>query len=196
MNAATQRNLAWKLNWWRQSELEGALLLGRMVGMAEDGELAAKLVRHSAEEAEHSRMWADVLAELELPHIRIFRSYQSFYLQHSGPPGRLLEVLAFTRIFELRVHARFSDELHRRETPEPARLAYRQMIHEEKGHLAWVAAWLRGQPEAAGALARYRAIDRAVFAELAPYGSRLWEVPGLGREHVPSPTLSLKTSNP
>ena len=27
------RNLAWRLNWYRQSELEGALLLGRMFAL-------------------------------------------------------------------------------------------------------------------------------------------------------------------
>ena len=31
-----RRALAWLLNWYRQSELEGALLLGRMVRYADD----------------------------------------------------------------------------------------------------------------------------------------------------------------
>ena len=48
MNATT-RNLAWKLNWYRQSELEGALLLGRMVGTVDDPYLASRLSRHCAE---------------------------------------------------------------------------------------------------------------------------------------------------
>ncbi len=187
MNA---RNLAWKLNWWRQSELEGALLLGRMVGTVEEAELAARLTRHCAEEAEHSRIWAEVLAGLELPHVRIFRSYQSFYLRHSGPPACLLDVLCFTQIFERRVHTRFFEELRRPGTPEPARRAYRRMMEDEKDHLGWVAAWLREQPGAADGLERYREIDRVVFAELEPFEDRLWEVPGLGRERALEP-LSL-----
>jgi rubrerythrin len=182
MNAETIRNLAWKLNWWRQSELEGALLLGRMVGTVAEGDLAAKLTRHCAEEAEHSRIWSDVIAELELPHVRIHRSYQSLYLRHSGPPACLLDVLCLTQIFERRVHTRFHDELHRPETPEPARRAYRQMTEDERNHLGWVAAWLRGQTGAAEGLRRYRQIDYAVFAELKPFEERLWELPGLGCE--------------
>src|SRR5437016_4974746 len=98
------RNLTWKLNWFRQSELEGALLLGRLVGTVEDGDLAARLTKHCAEEAAHSRLWAGVIRELGLAHVRIFRSYQSFYLAHSGRPATLLEVLCFTQIFERRVH--------------------------------------------------------------------------------------------
>src|SRR4051812_36041093 len=108
MNDQT-RNLAWKLNWFRQSELEGSLLLGRMVGTVEDHDLAQRLTKHCSEEAEHSRIWSDVIEELGLPHIRIFRSYQSFYLQKSGPPATLLEVLSFTQIFERRVHRRFHE---------------------------------------------------------------------------------------
>jgi hypothetical protein len=187
MNAETMRNLAWKLNWWRQSELEGALLLGRMVGTVEDRDLASKLTRHCAEEAEHSHLWSGVIAELGLPHVRIYRSYQSLYLRHSGPPACLLEVLCFTQVFERRVHSRFRGELRRLETPEPARRVYRRMIDDEKHHLCWVAEWLGDQTGAAEALRRYRQIDCVVFNELKPFQERLWELPALGRECAPQP---------
>lgn len=192
MNASeSERNLAWKLNWWRQSELEGALLLGRLVGMVEDADLAIRLTRHCSEEAEHSLVWANAIAELGLPHVRIFRSYQSFYLHHSGPPASLLDVLCFTQVFERRVHTRFHAELQRADTPEPARQAYRRMMEDEKDHLAWVAAWLSRQDGAEERLEFYRGIDRAVFTEVEPFADRLWELPGLGRQSAP---LSLSTS--
>jgi len=176
------RNLAWKLNWYRQSELDGALLLGRMVGLANHADLAARLTRHSAEEAEHSRLWTEAIRECGLPHLRIFRSYQSFYLAHSGPPASLLEVLSFTQIFERRVHLRFTAEAADPDTPEPARRAYRRMIEDEKDHLAWVAHWLRTQPGATACLRRYQEIDQHVFAELEPYEHCIHDIPGLGRE--------------
>jgi rubrerythrin len=184
------RNLAWKLNWWRQSELEGSLLLGRLVGLVEDGDLARRLTKHCAEEAEHSRIWAAVIGELQLPHVRIFRSYQSFYLRHSGPPATLLDVLCFTQIFERRVHTRFHAESQSPDTPTAARAAYRRMIEDEKDHLAWVAEWLSDQSGADERLESYRAIDRAVFAEIEPFTSRLWEIPKLGRE---SPLQAIST---
>ena len=193
MNPATDatRNLAWKLNWWRQSELEGALLLGRLVGKVDDRDLVRKLTRHSAEEAAHSSLWAEVIAELDLPGVRIFRSYQSFYLRYSGPPASLLDVLCFTQVFERRVHTRFHAELQRADTPEPARAAYRRMMEDEKDHLAWVAEWLRREPGAEERLEFYRRIDRVVFREIEPFAERIWDVPGLGAEQSISPSESL-----
>ena len=78
------RNLGWRLNWYRQSELEGALLLGRMVRAANDSFLVQRLTRHAADEARHAAIWADAIAEAGLPVIRIFRSYQSLYGDHGG----------------------------------------------------------------------------------------------------------------
>ena len=177
-----QRNLAWRLNWYRQSELEGALLLGKMVGATDDGEIAAKLTKHCADEARHAQLWAETIAGLDLPHVRIFRSYQSFYLAHGGAPMRLLEVLAFTQVFERRVHKRFLQELRDSGTPDLARAAYRTMIEDEKEHLGWVAEWLQGQSDAGAALKHFQETDRAVFAELQPFEERIWEIPNLGRE--------------
>lgn len=177
-----QRNLAWKLNWWRQSELEGALLLGRMVALADSAELCSRLTQHCAEEAKHSRIWGAALAELELPHVQIKRSYQSFYLRHTGPPGSLLEVLAFTQVFERRVHRTFLEEVRDPQTPQPAVRAYSKMLEDEKGHLAWVANWLVGQSGASCELKRFEAVDRLVFAELLPSQNRLWDIPQLGIE--------------
>ena len=186
MSADANRNLTWKLNWFRQSELEGALLLGRMVGTVGDRTLAARLTKHCAEEAEHSRLWSEVIAELGLPHVRIFRSYQSLYLRHGGAPSTLLDVLAFTQIFERRVHQRFHEEQRRADLPQAVRRTFARMIEDEKDHLAWVAAWLRTAPGATDALHRYEQIDRAVLAELQPFEQCLWEIPGLGRESTPT----------
>jgi len=174
------KNLTWKLNWWRQSELEGALLLGRMVGLAPTRDLCHRLLRHCAEEAEHARIWADVIAELSLDHVRIRRSYQSFFLQYTGAPSSLVEVLAFTQIFERRVHRRFRQELRTPGLPAPVVHAYTCMMEDEKDHLAWVAAWLAEQPVAPAELRRFEAADRAVLASLQPYENRLWDIPALG----------------
>ncbi len=184
ITSSHQRNLAWKLNWYRQSELEGALLLGRLVGTVEDAFLCTQLTRHAAEEAEHSRLWDQAIRGCGLPHIRIFRSYQSFYIGHHGLPATLLEVLCFTHIFERRVHQRFSLELEDPSMPQPARLAFEKMIEDEKGHLGWVARWLRRQPGSAALLRQYQVTDLQVFHELEPYEHRLYELPGLGREHA------------
>lgn len=176
------RNLAWKLNWYRQSELEGALLLGRMVGQTEDAYLASRLTRHCAEEADHSRLWAEVIEALGLPHIRIRRSFQSFYMEQTAPPASLLEVLCFTQVFERRVHKRFIVEADDPAAPEPARRAYLRMIEDEKDHLGWVGLWLKSQPGAANCLARFQNADLAVAQTLLPYEDHIHDIPGLGNE--------------
>jgi bacterioferritin (cytochrome b1) len=153
------RNLAWRLNWYRQSELEGALLLGRMVRAANDSFLVQKLTRHAADEARHAALWADAIAEAGLPTIRIFRSYQSLYGNHGGMPSGMQEVLAFTQIFERRVHKRFTTELHQTHLSAPARKAFEIMIADESGHLEWVLSWLRTQAESEALLQKI-SIDR------------------------------------
>jgi hypothetical protein len=182
MISSANRSLAWKLNWFRQSELEGALLLGKMVRTVGDPWLVEQLTQHCSEEAVHSHLWSRVIRELGLPTIRIVRSYQSFYLEKTGYPTDLLDVLCFTQIFEKRVHQRFISELKRSGTPEPARQAYEQMIDDEKGHLNWVAKWLRMQPEASQRLYHFEAIDKAVFEELKPFEESLWSIQNLGIE--------------
>ncbi|QJE96014.1 ferritin-like domain-containing protein [Luteolibacter luteus] len=179
-----RRNLAWKLGWYRQSELDGALLLGRMVGQTEDAYMIERLTRHCAEEAEHSRLWEEVIRELDLPHITIRRSFQSFYMRHTAPPASLLEVLCFTQIFERRVHKRFIAEAADPATPEAARRAFLKMIEDEKDHLGWVAHWLKDQPGALACLTRFQTADQAVADELLPYEHRIHDIPDLGKESL------------
>jgi hypothetical protein len=176
------RNLAWRRNWYRQSELEGALLLGRMVRAANDSFLVQSLTRHAADEARHAAIWADAIAEADLPTIRIFRSYQSLYGDHKGMPVGMQEVLAFTQIFERRVHKRFTSELQQSDLPLPARKAFEIMIADESDHLEWVLSWLRKQADSEALLQKYQAIDLAVYHEVLPYENRLWEMAGLGEE--------------
>src|SRR5580704_13538086 len=102
-----KRKLAWKLNWYRHSELEGAMLLGRALRAATDPALIRSLTRHCADEARHSLLWSETIATLQLPYVRIFRSYQSFYAADGAMPSTLAEVLALTHVFEHRVDATF-----------------------------------------------------------------------------------------
>jgi len=177
-----QRALAWRFHWYRQSELEGALLLGRMVRLAGDERLCQQLTRHCADEARHSLLWSETIGDLGLRHVRIFRSYQSLYLEQGGAPGTLVEVLAFTQIFERRVHRQFHAELRRPATPDRARRTFQFMIEDERDHLGWVRDWLEARPESGRLLRRYQEIDLAVYRKVRAYQDCLWAWPGLGRE--------------
>lgn len=178
-----RRNLAWTLSWYRQSELDGALLIGRVVRSASDPELLHALTRHCAEEARHAWLWSETLRELGLAPVRIYRSYQSFYAEKGLLPRSLLEVLALTHVFERRVDRWFRDEAARRATPEPVRRTIQALLRDEEDHLAWVGRWLaRRGGEAQALLAAYGAVDEKVYRELAPFAECLWRIPGLGEE--------------
>jgi len=176
------RNLTWKLNWYRQSELEGALLLGRMVRVADDSSLVLPLTRHCADEARHACLWAECVEELGLPVVRIFRSYQSFYTEHGGVPTSIAEALALTHVFEKRVWRRFQQELNEPGLPLPLTACLRTLLHDEKQHLDWVRQWLATRPEGTDLLKRFARIDEEVYASLEPFEERIWDIPGLGEE--------------
>jgi hypothetical protein len=176
------RNLAWRLNWYRHSELEGALLLGRVVRAAADPQLVLSLTRHCADEARHAWLWARTIAELKLHTVQIFRSYQSFYLRPGSMPASLPEVLALTHVFEKRVDWKFRKELENPDLPPQAANTFRTLLADEQDHLDWVADWLSRHPDGPRLLEHYHRIDREVYDELSIYLERIWEIPGLGRE--------------
>jgi hypothetical protein len=176
------RSLTWKLNWYRQSELEGALLLGKMIRVVDEGALVFALTRHCADEARHACLWAETVARLNLPTVRILRSYQSFYVQYGGVPTSIAEALALTHVFEKRVWRQFQKELNEPGLPSPVRATLHALLDDERQHLDWVAGWLQERPESEKLLRRLARIDEEVYAYLAPFEERLWDVPGLGME--------------
>lgn len=179
---SVRRSLCWRLNWYRQSELEGALLLGRLVRHIRDPYLMQQLTKHCADEARHAWLWQCTLDTLTLPNIRIRRSYQSFYLDEMPAPRGLVEVLALTHVFEQRVHRHFNDELARPDLPDLVCRTFRILLRDEANHLDWIARWLATQDGIDRTLRRYRLADERVVQRLEPYGDRLWDLDGLGEE--------------
>lgn len=177
-----QRSLYWRLNWYRQSELEGALLLGRLVRHTSDPFLVLQLTKHCADEARHAWQWARTISQLGLPSVRVRRSYQSFYLHEVPAPRTVAEFLALTHVFEHRVHRHFTEALTDSSLPAEVRRTLRAMLKDEEGHLEWIAAWLSSHKDAEVMLDRHRAADERVAARLAPYADCLWQVEGLGDE--------------
>jgi hypothetical protein len=178
----TERNLCWKLNWYRHSELEGALLLGRLVRLATEPTLVCHLTRHCADEARHAWMWQQALTTMGLKTIRITRSYQSFYMDASGPPHNLAEVLALTHIFEQRVDRQFTAERDQPGVQAAVKRVLSVLLKDEAAHLDWIARWMAAHLDGERLLERYRSIDERVYRELLPYRDRIWDIPGLGEE--------------
>ncbi len=176
------RALAWRFHWYRFSELDGALLLGKLVRATSDSYLIRALTKHCADEARHSLLWLEAIEASQLPPVRILRSYQSLYYENGAPPRTMAEVLAVTHIFELRVDSEFQLELENPYCPAPVRKALQVMLNDEKGHLSWIHQWLGKHAEGEDLLKYYRQRDEMVYIEVAKFKDCLWEYPGIGEE--------------
>jgi hypothetical protein len=178
-----RRNLEWRLNWYRHSELDGALLLGRLVRLVREPYLIRQLTQHCADEARHAWLWERTIVRLGLETVRVRRSYQSFYLDEVGPPRSVTEALALTHVFEHRVHRQFAEDLAEPALPDEVRRTLRVLLHDEEAHLNWIAGWLESHSGANPLLHRYREADERVYRRLSVYRHRCWEIDRLGDVH-------------
>lgn len=159
------------LNFYRASELHGGLILGHVARRIRDGALSSELLRHSAEEIEHARVWTETILAVG-GRVRPVRcTYQDRYADVIGRPVGVLHVLALTQIFERRVYRHFVEHLRRPGTHPAVAAALRQMLEEEKGHLTWVKAWLDHEAMTRGAevreiMQRYAAVDARIYDAL------------------------------
>jgi hypothetical protein len=159
------------LNFYRASELHGGLILGQVARRTRDGALALDLLRHSAEEIEHARLWTETILAVGGRVQPVRCTYQSRYTDAIGCPVGVLHVLAITQVFERRVYRHFLEHLRRPATHRLVRATLRRMIEEEKGHLSWVKRWLDEQTLLRGSVVtetmrRYAEVDERIYDEL------------------------------
>jgi demethoxyubiquinone hydroxylase (CLK1/Coq7/Cat5 family) len=166
------------LNFYRASELHGGLILGRVAQRCRDGELAAELLGHAAEEIQHAALWTETMLALGARPRPTSDTYQQRYAAAIGRPHGVLHVLALTHVFERRVYRHFQEHARRPETHPLVRATLRRMIEEERGHLSWVRRWLDVQTERRGAeveriLRTYERADARIYRALVvEYGFR------------------------
>jgi bacterioferritin (cytochrome b1) len=159
------------LNFYRASELHGGLILGQVARRTRDGVLANELLRHSAEEVEHARLWTETILAVGGRVQLVRHTYQDRYGEIIGRPVGVLHVLALTQIFERRVYRHFTEHMRRPGTHPVVRATLHRMLEEEKGHLSWVKRWLDQQalrrgPEVREIMRRYGEVDRQVYEAL------------------------------
>ncbi|HXI98174.1 MAG TPA: phosphopantetheine-binding protein [Gemmatimonadaceae bacterium] len=168
-------NELWLLSYYRESELAGALLMGRLARETDDDDLRVRLTEHCAEEARHAWAWTETILRVGGTPRRVSETYQSRYHAAVGNPSNLLEVLALTQIFERRVVRHFKAHLAWPGThPEVAR-TLQQLIDEEVGHIRWVKDRLdaygaiHGELVVREMLDRFQRIDEQVYNGLRQY---------------------------
>lgn len=175
-------NDIWILSYYRESELAGSLVMGRLSQETDDDELRAKLTEHCAEEARHASLWSDTIIELGALPRRVRETYQTRYQARLGAPRTMLDVLALTQVFERRVVRHFTAHLSWAGTHPVIQRTLRTMIADEAGHISWVRDWLDGYAARHGKivvqskLREYEAVDREVYAEVMGWRERMGEL--------------------
>lgn len=175
-------NDIWILSYYRESELAGGLVMGRLSQEADDDALRAKLTEHCAEETRHAALWSETIQRLGAQPRRVRETYQSRYHEKLGGPRSMLDVLALTQVFERRVVRHFTAHLSWPGTHPAIAETLRTMIADEAGHISWVREWLDGYAALHGKavvqakLREYEAVDREIYAEVMEWRDRLGDL--------------------
>ena len=180
-------NELWLLSYYRESELAGALLMGRLARETDDDDLRVRLTDHCAEEARHAWAWTETILKVGGTPKRVSETYQSRYHAAVGNPSNLLEVLALTQIFERRVVRHFKAHLSWPGTHPEVKRTLQQLIDEEVGHIRWVKdrldahALVHGETVVNEMLDRFKRVDEQVYGELKQYAHCFEQVAGRKR---------------
>jgi acyl carrier protein len=185
-------NELWLLSYYRESELAGSLLMGRLARETDDDDLRVRLTEHCAEEARHAWAWTETILKVGGTPKRVSETYQSRYHAAVGNPSNLLEVLALTQIFERRVVRHFRAHLSWPGTHPEVAKTLQQLIDEEAGHIRWVKdrldayAATNGEAVVKEMLDRFKQIDEQVYNELKQYATCFEKIAGPKRNGADS----------
>jgi hypothetical protein len=172
--SANAREL-WLLAFYRNSELHGALLMGRLARSYTDPILATNLTHHCATEARHAALLTDALAALGSPVNLETGTIQERYGAEGGIPTELTDLLVLSEILEKRVLASYRTHLARSDVSPIVRrtlqMIVSEMEQEEDGtdpHAGWIDRVLDDMPAQAVTAAkdRWRRVDAEVSAAL------------------------------
>ena len=163
----------WLLNFYRNSELHGALLMGRLARTVGDNELLVETTAHCATEARHAAMLSRAITAAGGRLDTAIEPIQAHYSQAGGVPGTLLDVLVLSETLERRVRESYHRHLAD-EAPHPAAADTLAAIVAEMDarhgaeHAGWIEQALdRLEPgKVASARQKWQAVDQRVAARL------------------------------
>jgi acyl carrier protein len=177
-------NELWLLSYYRESELAGGLLMGRLAQETDDDDLRVRLTEHCAEEAGHAWAWTQCILRVGGAPKKVSETYQSRYHAAVGNPTTLLEVLVLTQVFERRVVRHFRAHLSWPGTHPEIKRTLQELIEEETGHIRWVKdrldayAAANGQAVVDEMMERYKRVDEEVYNGLKQYAHCFDQVVG------------------
>jgi hypothetical protein len=169
---ASDREL-WIVNVYRNSELHGALLMGRLARSVSDGALLVDATRHCATEARHAALLSEAIVaaggtvDPKLPTI------QERYSAAAGVPTALVDLLVLSEVLERRVRTRYRSHVAEPDGHPAIREILLDILREmeakhEAEHAGWIEQALARLPreQVDAARNKWRAVDEAVVAEM------------------------------
>src|SRR5216117_3741122 len=108
----TDREL-WLLNFYRNSELHGALLMGKLARSFNDTELLVNLTRHCATEAHHAALLSEAVAALGARLDPRTETIQDHYSRAGCLATQLVDLLVLSETLEKRVLNSYRAHLQR-----------------------------------------------------------------------------------
>lgn len=159
-------------SYYRDAELRGATLLLKLLQRMDDPDAQVKLTKHLEDEVRHAWLWTKRITDLGGMPEKVDDGYQRRIGLEVGIPRTLEQLLALTIVVEERALARYVTHAAAPEVDAETLAVLHEVTKDEKWHLSWIEHKLRelAGVEHAGRidelLARYRDVDRRVFADL------------------------------
>ena len=200
-------NDLWILSYYRESELAGGLVMGRLARETDDDDLRVHLTEHCAEEAHHAWLWTETILKVGGTPKRVAETYQTRYYAEIGMPASLLEILTLTQVFERRVIRHFRAHLKWPNVHPAVAETLHRMIEDEVGHISWVKDRLdryaaeRGEAAVAETMRRFTEVDERVYEAAMRYRDNARELldpvlRGNGQEPPTSKAAVTPTASP
>ena len=168
-------NDLWILSYYRESELAGGLIMGRLARETDDDDLRVHLTEHCAEEAHHAWLWTETILKVGGTPKRVAETYQARYYAEIGMPASLLEILTLTQVFERRVIRHFRAHLKWPDVHPAVAETLQRMIEDEVGHISWVKDRLdryaaeKGEALVKETMRRFTEVDERVYEAAMRY---------------------------
>lgn len=159
------------LNLYRNSELHGAMLMGRIARSVSSSEVLVGATRHCATEAQHAALLTELIAALGGTLDPTADTIQKRYSEDGGIPKDVADLLILSEVLEARVLTSYREHLERTDVHPKIRQALGHIIREEEAHSGddgWAERWLANLPadRLDATREKWAEIDRRVADEL------------------------------
>jgi acyl carrier protein len=195
-------NDLWILSYYRESELAGGLIMGRLAHETDDDDLRVHLTEHCAEETMHAWLWTQAILKVGGTPRRVAETYQTRYYAEIGMPASMLEVLTLTQVFERRVIRHFRAHLKWPDVHPAVAETLQRMIEDEVGHISWVKDRLdryaaeKGEAVVAETMRRFTEVDERVYEAAMRYRDNARELLDPARRGTGESRPGLKAAAP